>query len=164
MPRTGYIGVFLLGVTFALRVWSAEPELLRVTVLSSRAELVSGGDALTRVETAAREGLQLRLNDVDVTSSFGAAKDGLALVGLLTGLRIGENELVATTGSARGSLKLTNYPITGPIFSGPHEQPFLCETERFRLQSGEMLGPALDSTCMVKLASITTTGQPAPRN
>ncbi len=150
MPRTCYIGVSLLVLTFGVRVWSAEPEPLRITVLSSRAELVSGGDALVRVETAAREDVQVRLNDLDVTSSFQLSKDGPGLVGLVTGLRNGENELVANVGSARGSLKLTNYPITGPILSGPHEQPFICETERFKLQSGEMLGPALDSTCMVK--------------
>ena len=65
-------------------------------MLSSRAELVSGGDALVRVETAAREGVQVRLNDLDVTPSFQLSKDGSGLVGLVTGLRNGENELVAT--------------------------------------------------------------------
>ena len=28
------------------------------------------------------------------------------------------------------------HPIMGPVISGPHEQPFTCETETFTLMSG----------------------------
>ena len=60
-----------------------------IDVLSSRADQVSGGDALVRVE--APKGLMKRLrverNGTDVTSAF-ARRDG-ALVGLVDGLRLG---------------------------------------------------------------------------
>src|SRR5262249_57979720 len=64
----------------------------------------------------------------------------------------GDNLLKAATRqanpSASGKLKLHNYPITGPIFSGPHETPFVCMTQNFRLPaSTETLGPPLDANC-----------------
>ena len=111
--------------------------------------MVSGGDARLRVE-AAGGGVQIRVNDRDVTAAFALAKDGSALEGMVTGLRAGANEVVATAGSARATASLVNYPIAGPIFSGPHEQPFICDTERFRMPAGETLGPALDADCSIK--------------
>jgi hypothetical protein len=47
----------------------------------------------------------------------------------------------ARRGSASARLPLTNYPITGPIVSGPHLTPFVCHT----VQSG--LGDPLDENC-----------------
>ena len=43
----------------------------------------------------------------------------------------------------RDRLTVINHPITGPVFSGPHEQPFVCETETAGL------GAPLDSDCSV---------------
>ena len=50
-------------------------------------------------------------------------------------------------GTAEGSLELTNYPASGPIVSGPHQDPFICQTEDFELPDGSKLGPALDEDC-----------------
>ncbi len=36
---------------------------------------------------------------------------------------------------------MTNYPITGPVFSGPHQKPFVCQTEVWDL------GAPLDENC-----------------
>ena len=48
------------------------------------------------------------------------------------------------------SMMLTNYPRSGPVFSGPHEQPFICMTATFVLPvTGETLGPALDADCSI---------------
>jgi hypothetical protein len=94
-------------------------------VLSSRADQVTGGDALVRVRPA---GARVTLNGVDVTGRLTA--DGNARTGLLTGLRDGANELRATApraGSTR--LALRNHPVGGPIFSGPQQYPFVCRTE-----------------------------------
>ena len=45
---------------------------------------------------------------------------------------------------------LTNYPITGPILSGPHEEPFYCMTQLFTLPASTItLGPALDADCSI---------------
>ena len=35
-----------------------------------------------------------------------------------------------------------NFPITGPVFSGPQEKPFICSTENFKLPDGSTLGAA----------------------
>jgi Tannase-like family of unknown function (DUF6351) len=102
-------------------------------VLSSRADQVSGGDALVRVE--ARESLLddllVRLNGDDVTDAF-EPEDG-NLVGLVTGLELGRNRLELLRekpGRDRSLDRLTlkNHPHTGPMFSGPHQIPFVCKT------------------------------------
>jgi hypothetical protein len=62
--------------------------------------------------------------------------------GLVTGLRNGPNWLqVMAPGGASTSFPLINYPITGPILSGPHLSPYECRTK----EAG--LGEPLDSDC-----------------
>jgi hypothetical protein len=119
-----------------------------VTVLSSRPELVSGGDALLRVDAA--PDLKILVNGQDVTAAFHPEPEGSGMTGLVKGLRPGANEIVATSGKSRAMSTLVNYASTGPIISGPHEQPFICDTERFHLQSGETLGAAIDDACSIK--------------
>ena len=47
-------------------------------------------------------------------------------------------------------LKITNHTISGPIFSGPHQAPFVGETTTFKLPvTGETLGSPLDADCSV---------------
>ena len=110
---------------------------LELSVVSSPAEYVSGGDA--RIEVAVPAGTALSavdvtLNGVDVTSSFGPDPEGNhQLEGVVTGLPLGESTVAATAPgpgkSQRGTeLTLTNNPIQGPIFSGPHQVPFVCAT------------------------------------
>jgi hypothetical protein len=82
-----------------------------------------------------------------------------SLLGLVSGLRDGDNELVASVNGARSAtLTITNYPASGPIFSGPHLEPFLCledlaptesgEARRFAIGNGEFItGGALDAHC-----------------
>lgn len=103
---------------------------IEVSVLSSRADQVSGGDALLRVD--APRGLLGKLsverNGEDVTDAF--ARDGDALVGLVDGLDVGENVIAVrpnrrSSAPAAARARLVNHPITGPIFSGPHQRPFV---------------------------------------
>ena len=55
-------------------------------------------------------------------------RDG-SLVGVVDGFELGRNELAATLNSRTlDRLTLVNYPTTGPIFSGPHQVPFVCKT------------------------------------
>jgi Tannase-like family of unknown function (DUF6351) len=118
---------------------------VRISVLSSRADQVSGGDALVRVR--APRGLlgKLRVlrNGVDVTSAF-EVRDG-ALEGLVDGLRLGTNELTAVHKSWRpmARLRVTNFPITGPIFSGPQQTPFVCKTNQSQPPLNDSLGEPL---------------------
>jgi len=88
---------------------------------------------------------------MDVGSAFRPAADGRALTGLITGLEVGGNTIAVTDGEEPSAeLVVTSYPRTGPVFSGPHEVPFICETESFKLLSGETLGAPLDADCSVR--------------
>ena len=129
-----------------------------ITVVSGRPDMVSGGDALIHIDVPARipaNRVAVTLNDQMVAAAFHPDPTGHGLLGLVTGLRLGDNELKVFTnagahGSPAGHLTLKNFTITGPIFSGPHEKPFLCETQNFKLPDGTMLGAALDTDCSVK--------------
>lgn len=113
---------------------------LTIWVLSSRPDMVSGGDALIRIN-APLDSLTVTLNGRDVTSVFKLDGTTHTSVGLVEGLRVGANILNARRGSRSARLDLTNHPITGPIVSGPHLTPFICTT----VQSG--LGEPLDANC-----------------
>ena len=122
-----------------------------ITVISSRPDMVSGGDALVRLTlpNAAGQARVMLNRTTDITTAFKARTPG-SLVGLVTGLRMGENTLEVTAGPNRANLTLTNYAVTGPIFSGPHESPYHCMTQQFQLPaSTATLGPALDANCSV---------------
>jgi hypothetical protein len=41
----------------------------------------------------------------------------------------GDNSVLAEVGSLTSTLTVTNYPITGPVVSGPWQQPFICQTD-----------------------------------
>ena len=67
-------------------------------------------------------------------------------------MRVGENllEVIDPRGNVRGKgradadIVLRNYPIEGPMFSGPHEQPFACATQQFTLPGGAARCQLLD--------------------
>src|SRR6266851_168572 len=109
--------------------------------LSANPDRVSGGDVLVKISLprAARHDsvmVTLHPTNQDVTASFRETAPGI-LVGLVSGLVVGENRLtVRAEEVGTESLRLTNYPITGPITSGPHIQPFICQTQTFRLPVG----------------------------
>lgn len=126
-------------------------------VLSSRPYMVSGGDALVRVSVKKRDvrlsDVRIALNGANVTGAFVADAGAGTLTGLVTGLRLGRNQLeVGAKGKGRADagITLTNYPIQGPIISGPHEFPFACTTETFvPFPGGPALGAPLDSDCSI---------------
>ncbi|MBT9524488.1 MAG: hypothetical protein IV105_04450 [Rhizobacter sp.] len=101
-----------------------------LSVLSSPPQYVSGGDAriAVRVAPGLRDKLELRLNGKPVRGVLAPVADGLE--GVITGLVDGRNtlELRHKNGQLRDRLTLTNHPITGPIYSGPQQQPFVCTT------------------------------------
>jgi hypothetical protein len=121
----------------------------RIHLLSSKPHLVSGGDALVAVDVSRNDSsAQIELNGQDITASFQRDARTGGLVGLVGNLRVGSNTLsLMDHGAAADSLTVTNYPITGPITSGPHVTPFICQTQEFVLPDGTKLGPALDADC-----------------
>ena len=91
------------------------------------------------------EKLSIWVNGRDVTGAFRVSPITHTLVGLVDGLAAGKNSLeVKTGGKVRARLEIINHAITGPIFSGPHQTPFICQTESMGL------GPALDADCSAK--------------
>ena len=118
---------------------------LGISVLSNRPDMLSGGDALVRIDSSGIDlaNIQVLLNDRDISSEFNPSTDAHSLQGLVEGLDDGANTLLAMdiAGSARSQITLLNHPITGPIISGPPIEPFVCTTQ----DNG--LGEALDDAC-----------------
>src|SRR3954470_22495963 len=104
---------------------------LSISVLSGRADLVSGGSALVAVDLPAGSNVRnarVTLGGNDVTSAFAVRTDG-RFEGLVTGLALGPNQLQATLPGATGAtIPLTNHPIGGPVLSGPQLQPWTCQS------------------------------------
>src|SRR5579864_3484426 len=118
----------------------AAPSALTITTLSSRPDMVSGGDVLVEIKAPTAK-VQVKLNGRDISQTFHADAARGSLIGLVDGLRNGGNTIVAKAGSHTATLQLSNHPITGPIVSGEHLKPFVCNTEA----SG--LGAPLDADC-----------------
>jgi hypothetical protein len=126
---------------------SGSPEL---TVVSTDATRVTGGDVLVEVTVprgGARRGLRLFRNGTDVTGAL-TEVEPRRFLGVVSGLVEGANTLVASTSGPGGRARprvdteeVLNHPASGPVFSGPHQQPFYCETE------AAGLGPATDDDC-----------------
>jgi len=124
------------------------PQSLQIKPLSTHADRVSGGDVLVQISLPRSPGkgdLIVSLNGRVVTGAFRETAPG-TLVGLVTGLSRGDNRLTAEAkGVGTKHLRLVNYPITGPIVSGPHgkvglqERPFICQTDTFKLPDGSTL-------------------------
>ena len=132
---------------------SPDQAVITLEALSTKPWLVSGGDVLVEVSVqlgTAIDRVSLSLNNEDVTTRF-LAVSSQSKQALLSGLPEGESVLTATLSAENEStsLRLSNYPISGPIISGPHEQPYYCQTEEFELIGGEMLGEAQDANCSV---------------
>ena len=129
---------------------------LVIESLSNRPDKVSGGDVLVRIEVPSHSDLGtvvVTLNGQDVSAAFSAEPTGNALSGLVTGMRLGENKLQAKAEHAgSANLELRNHAITGPVFSGPHQQPFFCQTHQFGIYpGGPLLGDALDEDCSAEV-------------
>ena len=127
---------------------------LSIESVSTRPYLVTGGDVLLRIragEDLDVSRVRVSANGQDVSERFRLGGHGRWLIGLVEGLRMGGNEIEARIpdSEATAALELTNYPISGPIISGPHEMPFLCQTEEFTTAAGETLGSPLDENCSV---------------
>lgn len=108
-----------------------EPQSLSIKVLSNRADLISGGDALVEIvlpDDADASKLMVTLGARNVSSEF-PRRDNGRVMGLLTDLAVGENVLTAQLPDAVGArITLTNHPIGGPIFAGPQVQPWTCSS------------------------------------
>jgi hypothetical protein len=108
-----------------------------VRVVSSAADQVTGGDARLHVDvprTVPLHQVRVLVNDEDQRAHFTVMPGTRTLTGVIDGLDLGENVVrVLANGKGQGrpdpaEVVLENHPITGPVFSGPHQYPFVCTT------------------------------------
>src|SRR5690349_2315338 len=128
-PKLWITGTLMTMIGLAIQpALAAEDVVLRT--ISSRPDVVSGGDTLVMLIAPDNLKWTAQLNGSDVTRSFQRDENSGNSLALLTGLRIGKNLLtLRVNGQSRAKLELVNHPLIGPVFSGPHQQPFICQTE-----------------------------------
>jgi hypothetical protein len=101
-----------------------------IRVLSTRADMVTDGDALVEIAIptgADATGLNVSVDGRDVTSAF-TTRNGRTL-GLVNGLKVGSNVVTARANGTRAAkLTITNASRGGPIFSGAQPATFVCAT------------------------------------
>lgn len=158
-----WICIFVV-VLLAAACSPPEPGELSLEVLSGRAYLVTGGSALIEVrQTGGQASLQLELNGErhsGILQRVSSDSDTRRYRGLVTELEEGENTLVVRAGETEASLGLVNYPLSGPLISGPRQEPYFClpetapdedgESRRFAIGNGEYLDTsAMNENCSV---------------
>lgn len=104
-----------------------------IRVLSNRADLISGGDALVEItadDSALLSGAKVMLGDREVTEHLTATSEG-SLKGLLEGMALGANTVTVVLADASVlERQIINHPSGGPVFSGPQLQPWQCTNEQ----------------------------------
>jgi Tannase-like family of unknown function (DUF6351) len=108
----------------------AAQQRMVVQVLSNRADLISGGEALVAVTipSKAKPGsVKVTLNGASVTSDFAARPNG-QYEGLVTGLALGPNVIRASARHVKpGQVTLFDHPLGGPVIAGPQVKPWVCK-------------------------------------
>ncbi len=132
VSRTLLAGSLALAAAALLSACNDDNDVpVEIKTLSNRADLVSGGDVTVEVLVPTglvSTGLRVEVGGRDVSAAFSAAGTG-RYVGLVTGLAVGDNTLVAyTDGTSAAALTVTNAPRQGPLLSGAHITPFYCAT------------------------------------
>ena len=120
------------------------PFNFEIRTLSNRADLISDGDALVEVrvpKNVPMHKVTLTLNGANVDAAFVADAAARTFRGVLSGLVVGENQLVAdANGLGKGrpwaSLTLTNHRRGGPVLLGSQTTPWICATPTPVPQSG----------------------------
>jgi hypothetical protein len=111
------------------------------SVSNPKPSLVSGGDVLIRV-TGSSQIPKLMVDGRAAGATAHSQPDGSWLA-LISGLRNGAHRIDAKSGRQTADMRVTNHPITGPVFSGPQQLPFICETQAYGLP------PATSPDCAV---------------
>jgi hypothetical protein len=103
-----------------------------IVVLSNRADLISGGDALVEIKWPAGTNLAaatVSLNGASVKSAFAMRPNG-RYMGVVTGMNTGNNVVLARHAGGAAQIVINNHPIEGPVFSGGQQlAPWICATK-----------------------------------
>lgn len=126
-----------------------EPGQFELVTLSTLPDTVTGGDVLLAVRGLDPDDcLTVAVGGRDVTAAFARSESGDTATGLVGGLEEGANRIdasaVGPAGARAASLTVRNHSITGPVISGPHQEPFICRT------AAAGLGEPLDEDCSIE--------------
>jgi hypothetical protein len=98
-------------------------------VISARADLVAGGEAVVAVTVprgVKRSRVRVFLGHKRLRGAFAIRRDG-RYEGLVIGLKLGKNFVSAVLPNGRGAhITITNHRIGGPVFAGPQIEPWGC--------------------------------------
>ena len=125
-------------------------------ILSSEPHQVSGGDALIEVALPRgidRDDVSVLQDGEEITEAFALDPGTHALIGVVDGLGEPDDrdaqEIELAVENRQGTVTrktIVNHPIEGPMFSGPQQHPFACNTEEPYLDAVEALGqPNVDN-------------------
>lgn len=128
------------------------PGQIEMTTVSTRPSLVTGDAVRVQVRgLAGDDRLTVTADGADVSRAFAPipSRPGEApgiREGLVSGLRPGVNTLRADAtdavhGTRSVTLTVTAHSVEGPVLTGPHQEPFVCET------AASGLGPPTDADC-----------------
>ncbi len=123
------IAVFLSACGSGSNSESLATNTAGIQLVSSRADLVADDEALVDVappEGVAADSFKVSLNGHEVTDHFILTDTG-TLRGLVTGLRPGDNTLVAKYSKGQYETTLVNHPSGDPIIAGPQLHPWTCQ-------------------------------------
>ncbi len=117
-------------VTGATTTVTSSDGKVSITTLSAPAPYLSGGHVRLAVKVPDSAQPVVKLNGRAVTIKWSAATDSGAKAwqGVADGLTNGKSTLTVTSGGSTATMAVTNHPIEGPVFSGPHQTPFACTT------------------------------------
>lgn len=106
-----------------------------IRIVSSKATQVSANDARVRIvlpNGIKFDDISLLVNGEDETAQLEENPEEHTVEGVVTGLAIGSNTLELLNKRATvADLNVINHPKSGPIFSGPQQEPFGCALDEF---------------------------------
>ena len=117
-----------------------------IRTLSTRADMVSGGDVLIEIviPPSTDATVAIALNGREANAEVRPGPRTVSQIARLTGLALGRNTIeVGRSGQKPAAqIVVVNHPLAGPVFSGPHQSPFTCEVQGYL-----PLGAPLDADC-----------------
>src|SRR5437868_9887489 len=141
------------GALIATNAWAA----LSIDVVSSRADMVSGGAALIAIKgatappTVTWDPTSAGARDITVWFAPDPNNPG-QWIGLISGFAEGKNKdiIQANVGRESATLTVVGHPLNRPTFSGPLQWPFICELDALGLKPtlNSLQDPQRDTDCL----------------
>jgi hypothetical protein len=121
----------LIGTTEAFATEDPAGPLTLSVLSNGHPRLVSGGDVLVRVDGPG-DAPQFAVDGEAISATAHQQADG-GWLALITGLADGGHDISARSGPRSDQVRVINHSIDGPVFSGPRQLPFICQTQAFGL-------------------------------